>query len=136
MGHAFAQYFVDNRIKPFESGYQVRNDTDYLVKWYRETHDLHHVVTGYRTDALGEMELQAFMAANLGLRTSLVILMFAAVLRPHGLPPMWRYFDKLKAAHARGKASVSVLRLRYERLMEVPVEAVRAQLKLPPLAPR
>ena len=44
LGNAFARYFSDNGIQPFESPYEVRNDVDYLVKWYRETHDLHHVV--------------------------------------------------------------------------------------------
>lgn len=133
LGHSFAEYFCANGIKPFESPYEVRNDVDYLVKWYRETHDLHHILTGYRTDALGEMELQAFMAGNLGLRTSLVILIFAALLRPHGLPPIWKYLDQLKAAHRRGRASMSVLRLRYEKLWETPVEVLQKQLRLAPL---
>lgn len=134
LGRAFARYFEQNGIKPFESPYEVRNDVDFLVKWYRETHDLHHVVTGYGTDALGEMELQAFMAGNLGLRTSLLILTFAAVLRPHGLPPIWRYSGKLKAAYRRGRQTERMIRVRYERLFEAPVEAVREQLRLPPLA--
>lgn len=131
MGREFADYFERNRIAPFESPYEVRNDTDFLVKWYRETHDLHHVITGYATDALGEMELQAFMAGNLGLRTSLLILTFAAVLTPHGLPPIWRYWGKLRAAYRRGKASKRVIVLRYDRLLETPVETVRELLALP-----
>lgn len=134
LGRAFARYFEANGIKPFESPYEVRNDTDFLVKWYRETHDLHHVLTGYGTDALGEMELQAFMAGNLGLRTSVLILGFAAVLRPHGLPPIWRYSDRLKAAYERGRKAERLIRARYEQLFETPVEVVRERLRIPPLA--
>lgn len=130
VGRAFAQYFIDNRIHPFSSPYEVRNDLDYVVKWYRETHDLHHVLTGYATDALGEMELQAFAWGNLGLRTSPFILFFAALLRPHHLPPIWRYSDRLRAAYRRGKASKSLLSVRYERSMAQPVEALRAALGL------
>jgi ubiquinone biosynthesis protein COQ4 len=62
-----------------------------------------HVLTGYGTDALGEMELQAFALGNLSLRTSALILLFAATLQPHGLPPIWRYTDKLRAAFSRGR---------------------------------
>jgi len=135
LGNAFARYFSDNGIQPFESPYEVRNDVDYLIKWYRETHDLHHVVTGYRTDALGEMELQAFVAGNLGLRTSILILLFAAVLRPHGLPPFWKYVRKVRAAYRRGQQSEKLVRMRYERLWAAQVEAVRQQLRIPSLTP-
>jgi len=131
LGNAFARYFSDNGIHPFESPYEVRNDVDYLVKWYRETHDLHHVVTGYGTDAVGEMELQSFVAGNLGLRTSVLILLFAAVLRPHGLPPVWKYARKLRAAYRRGQQSEKLVRMRYERSWEATVEAVRQQLRIP-----
>lgn len=133
LGKNFAAYFEKNGIQPFESPYDVRNDVDFLVKRYRETHDLAHVLTGYGTDALGEMELQAFMLGNMGLRTSALILVFAALLRPHGLPPMWKYFDKLKLAYARGKASDLLVRLRYEDFWNATVETVQDRLRIPPL---
>lgn len=135
LGHAFSRYFEENRIQPFTSPYEVRNDTDYLVKRYRETHDLAHIVTGYGTDALGEMEVQAFAIGNLGLRSAWVILGFAAVLMPHGLPPIWRYTDRLRVAHRRGKEAKSLLTLRYERYWKTPVSEVRRLLDLNPLLP-
>lgn len=135
LGNASARYFAVNGIQPFESPYEVRNDVDYLVKWYRETHDLHHVVTGYGTDPVGEMELQAFVAGNLGLRTSVLILLFAAVLQPHGLPPFWKYARKVRAAYRRGRQTERLVRMRYERFWEATVEEVRQQLRIPSLTP-
>ena len=135
MGRAFAKYFEDNRISPFSTPYEVRNDQDYIVKWYRETHDLHHVLTGYATDALGEMELQAFAWGNLGLRTSPFILFFAALLRPHGLPPIWKYSARLRDAYRRGKAARSLFSVRYEQSMEKTVDELRAALGIPVRAP-
>lgn len=132
LGHALAHYFEDNHLRPFASDWAVHGDAEFLVRWYRETHDLHHVLTGYGTDAVGEMELQAFMAGNLGLRTSAVILGFAAVLRPHGLPPIWRYSHRLRAAFERGRAARRLITARYDRLLDAPLEAVRAQLHIPP----
>ena len=134
LGHAFARYFADNKIQPFTSPYEVRNDTDYLVKRYRETHDLAHILTDYATDAIGEMEVQAFVIGNLGLRSGWLILSFAAILRPHGLPPIWKYTDRLRVAHRRGKAAKRILTLRYERHWERPVTEVRELLEIPPLA--
>lgn len=134
LGNAFARYFAVNGIQPFETPYEPRNDTDYLVKWYRETHDLHHIVTDYGTDALGEMEVQAFMIGNLGIRTGAFILTFAALLTPHGLPPIWKYASRLRTAYRRGRQSEKVIRFRWERHFESTVEDVRAQLRIPPLA--
>lgn len=135
VGHAFARYFAENGIQPFESPYEVRNDVDYLVKRYRETHDLVHILTGYRTDALGEMEVQAFVIGNLGLRSAGVILAFAAVLMPHGLPPIWKYADRLRDAHRRGKQAKRVVTLRYESHWESRIEDVQRLLDIPPAAP-
>jgi ubiquinone biosynthesis protein COQ4 len=133
VGHAFAEYFEKNKIQPFSSPYQARDEGDYLAMWYRETHDLHHLVTGYATDAVGEMEVQAFALGNLGFRTSVLILAFAALLRPHNLPPMWKYWDRLEVAYRRGKQSANLFTVRYEQFFEATVEALRAALEVPPL---
>lgn len=134
VGRAFAEYFVQNKIEPFATPYEIRNEVDYLIKWYRETHDLHHILTGYATDAVGEMEVQAFALGNMGFRVSVMILFFAALLRPHKLPPMWKYWDRLKVAHRRGKASKNLFDVRYEQYLEQPVEALQRALAIPPLA--
>ncbi|MFO0563155.1 MAG: Coq4 family protein [Polyangiales bacterium] len=132
LGHAFAKYFDDHKIAPFESPYEVRNDVDYIVKRYRETHDLVHVLTGYDTDALGEMELQAFALGNLQLRTSVLILTFAALLRPHGLPPMWRYAAKLRRAFERGRRSRNIVEHDYEQFFSMTVDEARRALGFAP----
>lgn len=133
VGRAFAEYFAQNKISPFSTPYEIRNDVDYLIKWYRETHDLHHILTGYSTDAVGEMEVQAFALGNLGFRVSVMILGFAALLRPHNLPPMWKYWARLKIAYRRGKASENLFKVRYEQHLESTVDTLRAALRIPPL---
>jgi ubiquinone biosynthesis protein COQ4 len=133
LGHEFARYFEDNKIFPFESPYEVRNHVDYLAKRYRETHDIAHVLTGYRTDVLGEMELQAFMVGNLGIRTGVLILTYSVVKRLHGLSAR-EYARKLREAYRRGARSPQLIRVRYERYWETPVEALRQEMGIPPLA--
>ena len=133
LGHELARYYVDNGIKPFESPYPISNDVDYLAKRYRETHDIVHVLTGYGTDPVSELELQAFALGNLGLRQCIMIILFAAVTRADGLPPVRKYTDKLWAAYRRGRKCKDILGPHYERYWESTVEDVRQQLHLPPL---
>lgn len=132
VGHAYAQYYAVNGLLPFESGYEVRDDADYLIKWYRETHDLHHIVTAYDTDPIGEMELQAFAAGNLGFRHALFIVALAGLLPPVRVAPIWTYWNRLKAAYRRGKRSRNLFAVRYDRYFERTVETLRADLQIPP----
>lgn len=133
LGQIWAQYYYDNGIMPFESPYNIRNDFDFMVTWYRETHDLHHIFTGYGTDEIGEMELQAFILGNLKLNQSIFILFFAALLRPRGLPPIWKYYDKLKAAYKRGKETNNIINVRYDLLFSEPIENLYKELNIAPL---
>jgi ubiquinone biosynthesis protein COQ4 len=131
VGRAYAQYYADNGILPFESPYEVRSDGDYLMKWYRETHDLHHIITAYGTDPVGEMEVQAFALGNLGFRHSLFIMTLTALLRPMGIAPVWTYWGRLKAAYLRGKQSQDLFSVRYEQYFEEKVATLRTDLNIP-----
>lgn len=133
LGYEFAKYFQDNGISPFESPVEIRNDLDYLSKRYRETHDLGHVLTGYRTDTVGEMELQAFMVGNLGIRTGLLILTFSSLKRSTfqkvSVPA---YLERLHAAYRRGARSPKLIHVHYERFWNVPVHKVCETIGIPP----
>lgn len=64
---------------------------------------------------------------------SKMILTFAAVLRPHDLPPMWKYWSRLKRAYARGQQTTNLFSVRYDQFLDSPVVSLREALKLPPL---
>lgn len=133
LGHEFVGYFRRNGIDPFVSDFPIRSDVDYLSKRYRETHDLFHVITGYGTDELGEMELQAFVFGNLGLRQAAFILLLSLPhqVRTMGLREMPEYFRRLRAAYRRGRRSREMLSVRYENLWEQPVAALAESLCAP-----
>lgn len=133
LGHAFMRYFHDNGIEPFISSFPVVDDVDYLSKRYRETHDLFHVITGYATDEPGEMELQAFVLGNLGVRQAVLILAYSIPRRiqQHGLAGLGAYLGRLRAAYHRGRRSRELLSVRYERLWEQPVTTLAELLCAP-----
>jgi ubiquinone biosynthesis protein COQ4 len=136
LGKALGHYYEKNGITPFVSTYPVRNDVEYLAKRYREVHDTLHIVTGYGTDTISELELQAFAAGNLGLRHPILILALTALFMPLGVPPVWKYFDKLRAAYRRGKRSQDVsLKPRYERYWSSNVDEVRRTVGVAPATP-
>jgi ubiquinone biosynthesis protein COQ4 len=133
LGHEFVRYFRDNKISPFETTFEIRSDMDYLSKRYRETHDLFHVITGYGTDVMGEMELQAFVLGNLRVPSAAFVLAFASVMRleSQGTSQLRGYLRRLRAAHRRGRDSRSLLSVPFETLWEQPLASLATQLCAP-----
>jgi ubiquinone biosynthesis protein COQ4 len=133
LGHEFVRYFRSNGIEPFVTAFPVANDVDYLSKRYRETHDLFHVITGYGTDEPGEMELQAFVLGNLGLRQAMLILAYSIPrrIKREGFQDFGAYLGRLRAAYLRGRHSREMLSVSYDTLWEQPVSALAELLCAP-----
>ncbi|ATB37921.1 hypothetical protein CYFUS_003346 [Cystobacter fuscus] len=134
LGHGFARYFRDNKISPFETTLEIKNDLDFIAKRYRETHDLLHLVTGYGTDVIGEIELQAYALGNLGIRTAMLIVLFGSFQqikdRQSGVDHS-EYVKRIWAAYRRGRASPLFLDFWFENHWESPVSKVSARLCAP-----
>jgi ubiquinone biosynthesis protein COQ4 len=134
LGHGFARYYRDNKISPFETTLELKNDIYFLAKRYRETHDLLHVLTGYGTDVVGEMELQAYALGNLGLRTAMFILLNSTIKHLKAPQPgvgRSEYLRRVWAAYHRGRASPQFLGFWFEDHWETPVATLRARLCAP-----
>ncbi len=134
LGREFARYFRDNKISPFKTTLELKNDIDYIGKRYRETHDVLHLLTGYGTDVVGEMELQAYALGNLGIQTAKLILVFGTFEQIKERQPgvgMSEYLRRLKAAYQRGRASRLFLDVWYEHHWETPVATLSARLCAP-----
>lgn len=133
LGREFMRYFQTNGIEPFVTSFPIESDVDYLSKRYRETHDLFHVITGYGTDEPGEMELQAFVLGNLGVRQAILILAFSLPRRVQqfGFKGMRAHLARLRAAYRRGRRSRELLSVGFEKLWTQPVSELSALLCAP-----
>lgn len=142
LGWHFASLFDIDNVEPFETRQPVRNDVEYLSKRYRETHDLYHVLTGYETDLLGEMELQAFVRGNLGLRSPRAIVPLGITLGALRIPYMEgtveptpfalrSWMERIRAARRRGAAVPPLIGVCFEDLWSIPLAEVRRTLLEP-----
>lgn len=132
-GHTFARYYREKGLQPIETLSPPKNDAQYIAKRLRETHDFIHLVTGYGTDVMGEMEVQAFTLGNLHLRTSLIILLNTAREVPQQIPgfEVAVYVRRLWAAFRRGANSRQFASFRWEDHWGTPVALLREQLVAP-----
>jgi ubiquinone biosynthesis protein COQ4 len=110
------------------------DDADPVRAWYRERigvmHDLRHLITGYGPDRLGEACLLAFRLAQTrqGGLIALVLLAMAGALgeRPGALLPA------VAEAYRRGRRARSLDHLCWEKGLDMPLAALRAELGLAP----
>jgi len=132
LGQAYSAFLTSRNLTPevFVAPRDVRDENvRYLSQRMRQTHDLWHVLTGYDTDVLGEIELQAFMYAQLGTPFSLLVAvlgMSRARPRTIALP------RRVWAAFMRGKHAEQLVWRFWERHFTTPVADLRRMLKLVP----
>ena len=129
------RYLEENSLSV--ESYSARRFPIYVGRWpvyvpnpgYLPWHDLHHVVTGYRTGLIGEAEISAYeLRAGCG-SVMVFILCVGAILIAMFVAPrrVWRAWKRAKGAH-----TLYHTKLPYETLLEMSVADLRQQLGLPP----
>lgn len=99
----------------------------YLHARMRDTHDLWHVVTGYKGDVLGEISLLAFTLGQ-HWNTGVAFIVGAATLKgfSRGATPM------IREGWTRGRKAAWLPAQEWESLLALPLEEVRARLEIGP----
>lgn len=136
LGGAFARHMADQKLDPdlFQPPPGLPDDEAYIIQRIRQTHDLWHLLTGYRTDVTGEVALQGFTYGQLGVPSSLTLaalgtLRFAAEARGGGRLALAR---KVRAAIAAGRAAAWLPVIRWEDWWHRPLADVRSELRIVP----
>ncbi|HVT25969.1 MAG TPA: Coq4 family protein [Rhizomicrobium sp.] len=108
-------------------------DSAHPVAWYarriRDIHDIWHVLTGYRTDTLGEASILAFTHGQVKNRGVAFIVMAAAfeMTRSHPHP---QYIRAMLEGYRHGKAAKWLPAEDYDALFAEPLEAARKRLNI------
>jgi ubiquinone biosynthesis protein COQ4 len=108
-----------------------RQDEEFVWAYLRDTHDLWHVVTGYRGDLLGEPALQAFNFAQTW-NPGIGFLAVGVFLKGGKLAGVRRL---MLDGFLRGLRAAWMVGEDWEHLLPLPLDEVRKRLRVPPLAP-
>jgi ubiquinone biosynthesis protein COQ4 len=148
LGHAYRAFMVDNDlVERLAAGYRARHDElarsgkiarmpdaiAYKVLRGFQTHDLHHVLTGYPATPLGELGLQAFQLAQMNYPYAAmwiaVVTGHMALVDPLLITPA---MDAVAEGWSRGRAARSIQFVRFEDRLHDPLDAIRAEYRLSP----
>ncbi len=143
LGREYVRDLDDRGIDPLEldqltqAAYEGRafsREHAYVRDRVRHAHDLLHTLTGYGVDVFGEAGVLAFTYAQTGNKgwAGLVLLnglTAVAGWRLDGWRVAWKGYRR--GRQARYLPAVDD----WERLLQLPIEEARAELKIPPLEP-
>jgi ubiquinone biosynthesis protein COQ4 len=138
LGRAYAAFCEREGIAPgglVEASETTDADVSPELRWFadrmRDSHDLWHVVTGFRTDLRGELSLLAFTTAQtdglgVGLLSATGFLRSFALPSEMGAPTRRLVLE----AFARGRRAKWLPATRWEALLARPLDEVRIELGL------
>ena len=132
LGFAYADHLARNGLtadsQSTPTPFVEDPDLAYLVRRFRQTHDVWHALTGLGTSGHEEVIIHAFSWGQLRLPVSLLILIFGT-LKHIVLEARWQVLRAgLWDAYASGRDARPLLPVYWERYWEEPVEQTRARL--------
>jgi ubiquinone biosynthesis protein Coq4 len=133
LGHTYARHLKEQGLDPAAliDPSPITSSRDYLVHRLRETHDIVHVLTGFGTDGIGELGLQAFNLAQV--RSPLAaMLIFGGLLKTlEDDEPIAPLLKALSQGFEMGMAARCLIAYRLEDHWERPLGEWRCELGLP-----
>lgn len=146
LGHAYRAFMVDNElVEHLAAGYRARHQDleasgkidrmppaiAYKVVRGFQTHDLHHVMTGYPATPFGELALQAFQLAQMDFPYAAmwiaVVSGHMALVDPLLIQPA---MDAITDGWSRGRRARSLQFVAFEKRLHEPLEQLRSEYGL------
>ncbi len=131
LGYAYAKHMLDNQLK-FLQGNVAENEYQFLGSHITETHDLWHVITGSKTDILGEIQLEAFYVAQLELSRFWLALLAKNLLKAvvYDIESADSYMSAISKGWLMGKKAAPLFGIEWQTLWETPLTQVRSSLHI------
>jgi ubiquinone biosynthesis protein COQ4 len=143
LGHAYLRFMVDNNlVERLALGYQELHEEfeasgkldnmppimKYKVLRGYQTHDLHHVLTGYQAKPFDELALQSFQLAQMDFpysaMTIATIVGHMTLVDPLLIKPA---MDAITDGWAYGRRSRSIQFVAFEQMLDRPLVDIRAE---------
>jgi ubiquinone biosynthesis protein COQ4 len=136
LGRAYVDHLDDNGLTADSQATQTRYvddpDVAYLIRRFRQTHDVWHALTGLGTTGHEEVVIHAFSWGQLGLPVSKMVVVFGS-LKHLVLERRWRLLRHgMLDAYRSGRDAAPLLPVYWERAWDEPLAEVRRRYNVRP----
>jgi len=107
------------------------SDDVYVRERRRQLHDIIHVAMGWDTSLVGEAKVNAFVVGQAAFPISVIISAGVLILSIFKFPgKVQQIYHDIMAAHLLGKNSRSIFSIKWEEILDQPIEYIREVLKV------
>ena len=137
LGGAYARHLDDNGLsadyQAAKTQYVEDEDVAYLMRRFRQTHDVWHTLTNLGIEGWEEVTVHAFSLGQLHLPVSWMILFFGGL--KHGvLERRWDALTRIMPrAYQIGRRAAPLMPVIWENMWEEPLARVRARFQVEPI---
>jgi ubiquinone biosynthesis protein Coq4 len=129
LGYVFASNLRVNGFNPvFYRQIEVRDDISYITLRRSQTHDIHHIITGFGTDLAGEIGLQAFELAQMRSPLAIALLTSGIVNTLNSPEALESVMNAIHRGWQMGLQAQPLMAVRWEENWEKSVSKWRQEL--------
>jgi ubiquinone biosynthesis protein Coq4 len=131
LGYAYANHMLQNGLKPLQIK-PSSNDYEFLGAHITETHDIWHVVTGFNTNIIGEIQLEAFYVSQLQASRFWLALIAKNLLKSvvYDIERSAEYMDAIAQGWMMAKHAKPLFGIDWKSLWSTPLDEVRDVLNI------
>ncbi len=132
VGYALGKFMQANGLDHYPFPIDP-NDTDeiYVRERRRQLHDILHVIMGWDTSLEGEAKVNAFVVGQAAFPISVIISTGVLIISIFKFPGrVQQIYHDLMAAHLLGKNSRSIFSIKWEEMLEKPIDQIREILEV------
>ena len=132
LGHTYASYIKESNFQAdFYRQIKVEDDISYILLRMRQSHDIWHIVTDFKTDSIGELGLQAFSLAQTRLPLP-VILLSGGLLKTLLQSPatLGDLLEKIAIGYRMGAKAKPLLAQKWEENWNKSIDDIRNELNI------
>ncbi|MEM7555757.1 MAG: Coq4 family protein [Cyanobacteria bacterium P01_A01_bin.84] len=132
LGYTYASYIKESNFQAdFYRKLKVKDDISYVLLRMRQSHDIWHIVTGFGTDSIGELGLQAFSLAQTRLPLP-VILLAGGLVRTLLKSPetLGNLLEQIAIGYRMGAKAKPFLAQKWEENWNKPLDEIRKELNV------
>ncbi len=139
LGKVYAMHMLENNLDPkfyadskFDDHNVDGNRWEYFRVYSLQSHDIWHVLTGYKTDYLGEIGIFSFLFGQVNISLYLLITASIAMHTVFGRKRQdsIKAYENISNGFRMGKAAKSCLGIDWDLYWELPIVDVRKELQI------
>ncbi|MGB5632985.1 MAG: Coq4 family protein, partial [Waterburya sp.] len=131
LGYVYADHMTRNGLMPLQTS-KSDNDYQFFIAHIRETHDLWHVVTGFDTNIIGEIQLEAFYVAQLYASRFWLALIAKNLLKAvvDDIETAGEYLNAITQGWTMAQRAKPLFGIRWNTLWSTPLKDIRTNLNI------